>query len=404
VGGGDGSGLLRDRHRRHPRRRPSEKELATATYKKGFGFYPLMAYLDATGEALAGLLRQGNAGSGTAEDHIVVSRGRPAPSCPSTRPPRGHSPDRRGGTSHALARRLPGAWCALHRSGHATHRRGGRTIMDVPKTAGRTGHIGGRDRRARAPARWPRSPTWWTCRGWPEGHPHDHPSRAAPPRGPAHLHRRRGLSLPGLRHRSQATDICFMEALYRGRGRCECRIRDTKDTGLTNLPSASFAINAAWLAVVLIASDLLAWMKGLCLEGTWPGRAQAPALHLCTPPGPRPFGSTAPRCASPRAGRGPTIWSTPSGDCPAGRSSSPDESACRPNAPPARLDFRHESIRLNAATEGAGSARPHCPPTGTSRPATFGMRIEESGLPVTERSGLVNQFLGSPAKPSKGWR
>jgi len=50
----------------------SEKERATPTYKRGFGFYPLMAYLDATGEALAGMLRQGNAGSGTAEDHVVV--------------------------------------------------------------------------------------------------------------------------------------------------------------------------------------------------------------------------------------------------------------------------------------------------------------------------------------------
>ena len=53
----------------------------------------------------------------------------------------------------------------------------------------------------------------------------------------------------------------------RRRGRVECAIRDAKDTGLANLPSHSFAINAAWLAVVLIASDLLAWMKGLCLEG-----------------------------------------------------------------------------------------------------------------------------------------
>ncbi|HVM63860.1 MAG TPA: transposase [Acidimicrobiales bacterium] len=62
-------------------------------------------------------------------------------------------------------------------------------------------------------------------------------------------------------------DISFLEALYRGRGRCECAIRDAKDTGLANLPSASFAINQAWLAMVLIAGDLLAWTKGLCLDG-----------------------------------------------------------------------------------------------------------------------------------------
>lgn len=50
----------------------SEKEGAAPTYKKGFGHHPLMAYLDATGEALAGLLRPGNAGSGTAADHVTV--------------------------------------------------------------------------------------------------------------------------------------------------------------------------------------------------------------------------------------------------------------------------------------------------------------------------------------------
>ena len=51
-------------------------------------------------------------------------------------------------------------------------------------------------------------------------------------------------------------DVAFLEALYRGRGRCERRICDAKDTGLANLPSASFAINEAWLALVLIATDL----------------------------------------------------------------------------------------------------------------------------------------------------
>lgn len=43
----------------------SEKEQAAPTYKRGFGFHPLGAWLDATGEQLAMLLRPGNAGSGT---------------------------------------------------------------------------------------------------------------------------------------------------------------------------------------------------------------------------------------------------------------------------------------------------------------------------------------------------
>jgi len=62
------------------------------------------------------------------------------------------------------------------------------------------------------------------------------------------------------------SDICYLEALYRGRGRAERRICDAKDTGLANLPSASFAINQAWLTNSLIAADLLAWSKVLFLD------------------------------------------------------------------------------------------------------------------------------------------
>ena len=51
----------------------SEKQDAAATWKKTFGFHPLLAFLDrpevAGGEALAGLLRPGNAGSNTLLSH-----------------------------------------------------------------------------------------------------------------------------------------------------------------------------------------------------------------------------------------------------------------------------------------------------------------------------------------------
>src|SRR6201993_2967644 len=47
----------------------SEKENAAGNYKHGFGFHPLGAYADETREALAMVLRPGNAGSNTAPDH-----------------------------------------------------------------------------------------------------------------------------------------------------------------------------------------------------------------------------------------------------------------------------------------------------------------------------------------------
>jgi hypothetical protein len=52
------------------------KEQAAATWKKTWGHHPLLVFLDrleiAGGEALAGLLRPGNAGSNTAADHVTV--------------------------------------------------------------------------------------------------------------------------------------------------------------------------------------------------------------------------------------------------------------------------------------------------------------------------------------------
>jgi hypothetical protein len=50
----------------------SDKESAAGTYKGSFGYAPMLAYLDNTGEALAGLLRAGNAGPSNAADHITV--------------------------------------------------------------------------------------------------------------------------------------------------------------------------------------------------------------------------------------------------------------------------------------------------------------------------------------------
>ena len=51
----------------------SDKEGAAGTFKGGYGFHPMLAYADETGEALAGELRPGNAGANTAADQIEVA-------------------------------------------------------------------------------------------------------------------------------------------------------------------------------------------------------------------------------------------------------------------------------------------------------------------------------------------
>jgi hypothetical protein len=55
----------------------SDKQDATATWKKTFGHHPLVAFVDhgpsGSGEPVASLLRPGNAGSNTAADHITTT-------------------------------------------------------------------------------------------------------------------------------------------------------------------------------------------------------------------------------------------------------------------------------------------------------------------------------------------
>ncbi len=58
----------------------------------------------------------------------------------------------------------------------------------------------------------------------------------------------------------------MLDARHRGHARVEQRVRDAKDTGLANLPSADFGINHIWLQLVLTAQDLLAFLAVLALD------------------------------------------------------------------------------------------------------------------------------------------
>lgn len=243
----------------------SDKQHAAPTYKHGFGFYPLLAFLDATGEALAGLLRPGNAGSGTAADHLTVLEAALAqlPVDPARRQVICRTDA--GGTSHDLAAacrerrvqfiggvrlsaQLAGMVLTLPRSRwQSTVSADGAEIRETGEVAEITDLV--------------------ELVGWPAGT--RMLVRREQPHPGAQL---RFTDVDGYRYQLFVTDLpeadlSYLEALYRGRGRMECAIRDAKDTGLANLPSHDFTINSAWLTLVLIATDLLAWTKALCLDG-----------------------------------------------------------------------------------------------------------------------------------------
>jgi hypothetical protein len=254
------------------------KQGAAATYKKGFGFHPLLSYLDATGEPLAGLLRPGNAGSGTAADYIVVLEASLAqlPVRPEGKEIIVRSDS--AGCSHDFldacqARNV--RFCV----GHALTETMAQAVISLPPRAWTPATTAdGSDLREGAEVA--EITDRIDLSGWPPG------TRAIARREDPHPGAQLTFTdVDGHRYQVFLTDladgdIAYLEGIYRGRGRAECYIRDAKDTGLANLPSADFAINQAWLTVVLIAGDLLAQLRGLCLDGEL-AQAEPKRLRYC---------------------------------------------------------------------------------------------------------------------------
>ena len=58
-----------------------------------------------------------------------------------------------------------------------------------------------------------------------------------------------------------------LELRHRRRARAEDRIRNAKDTGLTNLPLHDFNQNRTWCALVGLAAELIAWTQLLGFDG-----------------------------------------------------------------------------------------------------------------------------------------
>jgi len=79
-------------------------------------------------------------------------------------------------------------------------------------------------------------------------------------------------------------DIAVLERRQRQRARVEDHIRNDKDTGLAKLPFRDFQMNQVWLALVLIAHDLIRWTQTLLLTGELakaePKRLRYRLLHV----------------------------------------------------------------------------------------------------------------------------
>jgi hypothetical protein len=241
----------------------SDKDGAAGTFRGGFGFHPLLAYLDETREALAAVLRPGNAGANTASDHLRVLD---------------LALEQLGqvDAAGAIVVRTDSA-AATHqftdelREAHITFVMGydltepvRAAILTLPEAAWAPAI--GQDGSPREGA-WVAEITDRLDVGtWPDG---------------TRVIVRRERPHPGAQlsftdhdgHRFVATltdldgDPVELERLHRARASAEDRIRAAKQTGLENLPFRDFDHNAIWLELSLIAQDLTAWTQHLALDG-----------------------------------------------------------------------------------------------------------------------------------------
>lgn len=243
----------------------SEKEAAAPTFKRGFGFHPLFAFVDhgedGSGETLAGMLRTGSAGANTAADHITVLDAALA-----------QLPEHERGRVLVRTDTGGGVKAFLH---HITDlgleysvgfygmppivealgkvpRQAWRTAMDsdgLPREGAQIAELTGY------------LPT--TLTGWPKGMRIIARRERPHPGAQLRLTDEDGWRITCFATNTKGWRLAELEVRHRQRARAEDRIRALKDTGLRNLPFHGFAQNQIWLEIIALAADLLVWTQTL---------------------------------------------------------------------------------------------------------------------------------------------
>lgn len=262
----------------------SEKEHAAPTWKRTFGFHPILAYLDhgheGTGEPLAGLLRPGNAGANTAADHIDIARLALA-QLPKRRR-RGRRTLMRadaGGATHEFLNWITRPGRALSYSiGFPIGEELRQAILAIPARAWTPAYNA--DGQVRDGAWVAEVTDMIDLPGWPAGmrviirkeRPHPGAQLAFTDAG--------GHRFTCFVTNTTTGQLADLELRHRARARVEDRIRAAKDTGLANLPLHGFAQNEIWCELVALAQDLTAWAQTLALAGHDARRWEPKRLRL----------------------------------------------------------------------------------------------------------------------------
>lgn len=259
----------------------SEKELASPTWKHTFGFHPLVCFLDrpdiASGEALAGVVREGRAGSNTTADHIGVLDLALA-NLPEHARPRPEDPDSPSYVARADAAGATYGFARVCRARGVGFSFGFAITEDVRAAIVALSEDAWSEAVESDDGAEVRDGAWVAeiterldLSAWPEGsrvivraerpHPGAQLSLFDIEAGLRHT---AFITAPRSRGERDDRSIAFLELRQRRHARIEDRIRQAKAAGLRNLPCKEAAENHAWLECVLAAADLVSWSKLIC--------------------------------------------------------------------------------------------------------------------------------------------
>ncbi len=256
----------------------SENKTGTGpNYKGGFGFHPLFCFADATGEALAAVLRPGSAGANTLADHFTVLDAAVA-QLPVEIAAGHHAGDDATTVRRRVQVRTDSAGCSTRfatgcrsrnigfavvaRSNASIHKGISRIQHDESRwlpAQRRTGDSAQRSHVAEITdlvdlSRWPAGTRLIVRR--------------------EHLHEGAQRSLfPSLQYRywGHYTDNIGnpveLDAHMRDHAHVEDHIKRLKDSGLERFPFTNLDANRAWMQLVCLAADLVRWFQHLCCTG-----------------------------------------------------------------------------------------------------------------------------------------
>jgi hypothetical protein len=257
----------------------SDKEGAAPTFKKGYGFHPLGAWLANTAESLAMLLRPGNAGSNTFADHAAVLTAA-IRQIPSRMRSRLLVRVDGAGASHELITHLLSlsSRCrtVLFTCGWMITPADERAIAMLPAAAWQAAvdqdgtvqedkHVAEITHLMSRAAGWPAGLRWIVRRTRPSRRQMKNLTafeRATGWRYSIIVTSIPAAGIPGVPGSQHAQ---FIDVLHREHAIVEDGVRTAKAMGLRNLPSKTWIVNCGWVLAANVAADLSAWCRMLGL-------------------------------------------------------------------------------------------------------------------------------------------